>query len=202
MSDERAESESSADEDDLVVRAKWDRAAFSQLYERYYPEVSRYCLRRLPGRPVAEDILSDVFLEIASSLPTFPGRTDTDFRKWLFRIATNAINAHFRQSKRRQELWIEAAQSGRLNPKADSVENEDERDWPTVYQAIMELDERDRTIVMLRFFSNCSYEVIADVVDSTPGAVRTALSRTLARLHTQFNPPVVADPSFGLPPTG
>ena len=205
MSDERPESEPSTEADELVVRAKTDRAAFSLLYERYYPQVSKYCLRRLCVRAVAEDVLSDVFLQVATHLPTFSGRTDTDFRRWLFRIATNAINAHLRQSRRRQELWVEAARSGYLNSNSEphSLSAEDHTpNWPAVYQALMELDDRDRTIVMLRFFSDCSHQEIASVVDATPGAVRTALSRTLARLRGKFKGATAGDPTLGTPTQG
>jgi RNA polymerase sigma-70 factor, ECF subfamily len=205
MSDERRESEPSTEADDLVVRAKTDRAAFGLLYERYYPQVAKYCLRRLLVRSVTEDVLSDVFLQVASHLPTFSGRTDTDFRRWLFRIATNAINAHLRQSHHRQEMWVQAARSGRLNSNGDSrpVSAEDDtRNWPAVYQALMELDERDQTIVMLRFFSDCSHEEIASVVDATPGAVRTALSRILARLREKFKRAIATDATPGTPPRG
>ena len=205
MSDERPESEPSTEADELVVRAKTDRAAFSLLYERYYPQVFRYCLRRLLVRPVAEDVLSDVFLQVASHLPTFSGRTDTDFRRWLFRIATNAINAHLRQSYRRHEVLVEAARSGHLNSNGDSRSLSAEDDtptWPAVHLAVMELDERERTIVMLRFFSDCSHEEIASVVDATPGAVRTALSRTLARLREKFKRLIATDPTPGTRPQG
>jgi RNA polymerase sigma-70 factor, ECF subfamily len=205
MGDERSEREPSTEADKLVVRAKTDRAAFGVLYERYYPQVSKYCLRRLPVRAVGEDVVSDVFLQVASHLPTFAGRTDTDFRRWLFRIATNAINAHLRQSHRRQELWAEAVRSGQLSPQTDPetlLAETDNRNWPSVFQALMELDERERTIVMLRFFSDCSHEEIAGVIDATPGAVRTALSRTLARLREKFKLAVAIDRTLGTPPIG
>jgi RNA polymerase sigma-70 factor, ECF subfamily len=204
MSDEPPESET-FNNDDLVVRAKTDRAAFSLLYERYYPRVARYCLRRVFDRAAAEDVLSNVFLDVASHLSKFSGRTDTDFCRWLFRIATNEVNAHLRQTRRRQKLWQTAASSGRWDHKAkpcSSPAENDTLDWPAVYQALMELDERERTIVTLRFFGDCSHEEIAAIVDATPGAVRTALSRTLARLRNKFNPAVPTDPEFELPPLG
>ena len=65
---------------ETVVRAKTDRAAFGSLYDRYQPLVTRYCMRRLFDRTVAEDVVSDVFLTVASNIRTFPGRTETDFR--------------------------------------------------------------------------------------------------------------------------
>lgn len=183
-------------DDDLVVRARTDRSAFGLLYDCYYPKVLRYCMRRLFERTLAEDVVSEVFLSVATNFRTFPGRTDQDFRCWLFRIATNAVHAHLRQTRRRRELLEAAARSrhwernGSSPPTSPASET---LDWPLVYRALLELDERDQTIVSLRFFADCSHEEIAEVVGASPGAVRTALSRTLARLRERFNPSSVSD---------
>jgi RNA polymerase sigma-70 factor (ECF subfamily) len=202
MSDELPLSEQPAD-DELVVRARTDRTAFGLLYDRFYPHVARYCRRRLFDRTVAEDVVSDVFLQVASHIREFTGRTETDFRRWLFRIATNAVSAHLRQSLRRQKLWEAAARSrhwGRSGDSHASSAEQDALDWPAVYQALLEFDERDQSIVMLRFFGGCSHEEIADVVNATAGTVRTALSRTLSRLREKFNPST--SPTMGIVPKG
>jgi RNA polymerase sigma-70 factor, ECF subfamily len=176
-------------DDDLVVAAKTDRSAFGQLYDRYYGIVNRYCVRRLFDRTVADDVVSDVFLTLASKLRAFAGTTEIDFRRWLFRIATNAVNAHLRQAQRRRELWeIAARQREERLPSENSSPGYERLDWPAVYQAILELEERDQAILTLRFFAGLSHEEIADVLDATPGAVRTALSRTLSCLRKKFNP--------------
>ena len=96
----------------LVVRARTDREAFGQLYDACYPAIFRYCFRRLFLRAVAEDVTSDVFLSVASKMPQFAGTTEEDFRRWVFRIATNEINAYVRQAKRRKALLESAARSG------------------------------------------------------------------------------------------
>ncbi|HEY3965795.1 MAG TPA: RNA polymerase sigma factor [Planctomycetaceae bacterium] len=205
MNDEPTECERPAVEDDLVVRAKTDRSAFSLLYDRYYPQVARYCLRRLFDRTLAEDVVSEVFLNVASHLRRFTGQTETDFRRWLFRIATNAVNAYLRQTRRRQELWEAAARSrhwDHVGSSPPSPADRDLLDWPAVYQALLELDERDQAIVMLRYFADCSCEEIAAVVDATPGAVRTALSRTLNRLRDRFHPAEYSTKALGQSETG
>jgi RNA polymerase sigma factor (sigma-70 family) len=186
-------------DDDLVLRAKSDRSAFGLLYDRYFPVLTRYCMRRLLDRTVTEDVVSDVFLTLASKLQAFPGRTETDFRCWLFRIASNAVNAHLRQSRRRKELWKSAVRC-RQESRSDAGPSRptwETLDWPIVCQALLELEERDQTILTLRFFAGCSYEEIAEVVDSTPGAVRTALCRTLSRLRDKFDPSSSTDEALG-----
>jgi RNA polymerase sigma-70 factor (ECF subfamily) len=178
--------------DDLVRRAKTDRVAFALLFDRYYPRIARYCLRRLPSREIAEDVTSEVFLQVASHLRGFPGQGETDFRCWLYRIATNAIAGQRRQARRRGRLWQTAAAQGQFDRPAvvHPLDSElDRLDWPAVREAIEQLDERDQTIVTLRFFSDCSHEEIAQVVEASVGAVRTALTRALARLREKLNPP-------------
>ena len=171
-------------EDDLVRRARSDRSAFGLLFDRYYPVVLRHCVRRVCVRAAAEDLASEVFLQVARNMPTFVGTTDEDFRRWVFRIATNAINAELRQSHRRQELLAEA-----LRAKARDVSDEkpfEGLDWPSVWRAVLEFDERTQAIVTLRFFEGLSHEEIGAIVDERPGNVRVILSRALTKLREQF----------------
>jgi prevent-host-death family protein len=95
---------------------------------------------------------------VATKLHTFPGQNEGDFRRWLFRIATNAVNAYLRQSRRRQKLWQAAARIQQLGTgrTMESKSEGDVLDWPAVYQAVLELDEREQTILTLRFFAGCS----------------------------------------------
>ena len=178
--------------DTLVVRAKRDRAALGQLYDIFYPTVLRYCLRRLGDRAVAEDLTSAVFLQIASHISHFGGCTETDFRRWLFRIATNGVHAHWRQCRRRNALWHQAAASGRLAGPAAGGDPSDTAqaalDWPAIQQALLELNEREQSIVSLRFFAGCSHDEIAAIVGASAAAVRTSLSRSLARLRVRLQP--------------
>ena len=90
--------------DELVVRAKEDGEAFAALYDRFFALVHRYCRRRLRDATAADDVSSEVFLQVARAIRRFAGKTEEDFRRWVYRIATNAINAQLRQSTRRGDL--------------------------------------------------------------------------------------------------
>jgi RNA polymerase sigma factor (sigma-70 family) len=59
-------------------------------------------------------------------------------------------------------------------------------DWPAVYQAILEMEPREQTILTLRFFGDLPHEEIAAIVGANAGAVRTALSRSLDKLRARF----------------
>jgi RNA polymerase sigma-70 factor, ECF subfamily len=175
--------------DDLVVRARTDREAFGQLYDAHYPGIFRYCFRRLFVRAVAEDVTSEVFLDVALKMPRFAGTTEEDFRRWVFRIATNEVNAYVRQSKRRRALLESAARSGTLAaPVRSQAGNADVEtlDWPALYRAILSLKPREQAILHLRFFEQMSHEQIAGVLQERAVSVRVGLSRALEKLRRRF----------------
>src|SRR3990172_4721813 len=191
MSDELSVTGQGPDDDGLAARVGSDRTAFAALYDRFYPRVLKYCVRRLFNRETAEDVTSEVFLNVAAHVREFAGQTETDFRRWLFRIAANAVNAQLRKTLRRRELWEHDARHAILDRDGVHRSNPDDQaglDWPEVHQALLQLDERDQAIISLRFFAELSHEEIAEVVQATPGAVRTALSRVLQRLREKFAP--------------
>jgi RNA polymerase sigma-70 factor, ECF subfamily len=176
-------------DDGVVLRARTDREALGQLYDAYYPRVFRYCFRRLFVRAVAEDVTSEVFLHVASNIGQFQGASEEDFCRWVFRIATNEVNAWLRQTKRRRLLWETAAQDGQGAADVGSSSgstNIEMLDWPLVYRAIACLKPRDQAILVLRFFEQMSHKEIAEVLCEHPDTIRTALNRTLQALRKQL----------------
>lgn len=171
---------------DLVVRARVDRKAFGDLYDTIYPSIFRYCLRRVGNRSLAEDITSTVFLSVAKKIPEFGGETFVEFRRWIFTIATNEINADYRKTARRQQLSIEAAQSGRLRSEESDADADAEFDGSDLQVAITRLSERAQAVITMRFFSELSYEEIGKILKLSHGAVRTAASRALVEIRNEL----------------
>lgn len=172
-------------EDDLVKLARTDRNAFGELFDHFYPYIFAYCTRRLVVRASAEDVASEVFLKVARGIREFPGFCVEDFRRWLFRIATNEINAYLRQSIRRRELLEAAALMGRINASVSGPLLDDTLplDWQEVYEALGSLTDRDQSIISLRFFGGLKHEQIAEVLELEVGTIRVALGRALERLR-------------------
>lgn len=167
--------------DDLVILAKSQAAALGRLYELYYDRIFRFCVHRLFNRSVAEEVTSSVFLTVARTMRQFKGRTEQDFRSWLYTIAVNQANAHIRKTLRRQRLM--------KNVVAARREDSPERgawsslDWPTLYAAIGQLKPEHQTLLTLRFFENMDYDQIARIVQARPATVRVTLHRILRRLE-------------------
>lgn len=183
------------DFDQLVRQAKTQRKAFAALYDRYFPLVNRYCQRRLLDCAAADDLSSEVFLSVARTIRRFPGTTELDFRRWLYRIATNAINAYFRKRRRRQGLFERAIGRGwwsdRATPDSSATNDatakaDSEEQIEILLQALAELKPREQTVITLRFWEGLSYEEVGHIVDARPATVRVITSRAIAALRERL----------------
>jgi RNA polymerase sigma-70 factor (ECF subfamily) len=177
-----AKSVERTDIDGLVQRARVEVEALSQLYELYYERIFRFCVHRLFIKETAEDVTSTVFLKVAGRIRSFDGRTERDFRNWLYAIAANQANAYIRKSSRRQRLLENAVRSMRATAD-NSADYSTKMDWPRLYAAILKLKPEHQTIITLRFFENMKFEQIAEILDAREATVRVTLHRILGKLR-------------------
>ncbi len=163
----------------LIARARSDPEAFVRLYRMHYDAIFRYCAHRLFERAAAEDVTSQVFLKVVEKFGSFMG-DEQQFRNWLYKIATNAVNHHLRKTARRNNLLEGAAEQ--TNSHDDDYGASSER-LTLLREAVLALKPRYQTIITLRFFENLKLTEIAEVLGSSPGTVRSQLARALAKLR-------------------
>jgi RNA polymerase sigma-70 factor (ECF subfamily) len=170
----------------LIRRACSDPDAFAELYLLHYKDVFYYCVRRLFDRHSAEDVTSTVFFKVMRKLDSFDGRA-TDFRSWLFRIATNAVNDHLRSTKRRADAIEKAV----INTRAKSVfvidcDEELLEKKALLKQALLSLKPKYQTVITLRFFENMKLTEIAACLGKKPSTVRSWLQRANVKLRKKL----------------
>jgi RNA polymerase sigma-70 factor (ECF subfamily) len=170
------------DADDLILRARTDADALGRLYELYYERIFRFCVHRLFIKEAAEDVTSTVFLEVARGMRSFKGRTEQNFRNWLYTIAANQANAYIRKTSRRKRLLAKAAGSMTDVTNDSSLKP----DWPRIYAAILKLKPEHQTIITLRFFENLDFKQIGRILNAREATVRVTLHRILAKLRNHL----------------
>ncbi len=176
--------------DELVVRAQSEAEALARLYDLYYPRVYRFCVVRTAHRQQAEDLTSEVFLQVARSMQRFRGSMEQDFRRWVFAIAANQANNLYRRTLRRARLLDRAAKQLHRADVSAAAEQLG-LDWPVLHQAILRLKPRHQTMLALCFFADLDYESIGHIVHQRAGTVRVTLHRILNRLREQCAPEYV-----------
>ena len=86
-------------ERDLIARSKRDPEAFGRIYDEYFPGIFRYILYRVADAALSEDLAAQTFYKALKYLGRFRW-TGISISAWLYRIAANEVNSHFRRSGR------------------------------------------------------------------------------------------------------
>ncbi len=84
---------------EIINAAKQNMHNFSFLYDKYYVPVYRFIYNRVENMEVATDLCSQTFLKAMSGLVHYK-IMGLPFSSWLFKIARNEINQHYRTKKR------------------------------------------------------------------------------------------------------
>jgi len=169
----------------LVTRAQaGDRAAFDDLYLRYYRRLYRFCLRRLHDAHEAEDVAQEAFARAWRALPSFGG--DRRFYPWLSVIAAHLCTDVLR--RRNRSTPVAEFHQGNVASTEDGGEELALAavDSAIVAQAFTRLSDRHQRILHLREGSGWSYQKIADHEGVGITAVETLLWRARQALKREF----------------
>jgi RNA polymerase sigma-70 factor (ECF subfamily) len=170
-------------DDDIIVQAQTSYNAFSLLYRRHYDAVFKYCIHRLFDRHLAEDITSQVFLKVVERFQSFEG-SERQFRNWLYKIATNLVNQHLRKSARQKSAMKIFQEQSNITNRTSEIPS---MKLAVLKQTMLTLKPRYQTIIALRFFENLKLTEIAEVLDSSPGTIRSQLARALSKLRRKLS---------------
>ena len=146
-----------------------DLDAFSMLIDRYQAPVFRIVLNMVGNYEDAKEVLQQVFMKAFEHLSSYdPNRK---FFSWIYRVAVNESINHIR-ARRPLEPLTEDVRGSLWDPARTFEERE--RDGK-VRDAVAELSETYRPVVILRHFAHLSYEEIAEVLGLPEKTVKSRL---------------------------
>ena len=175
---------------EAVARAKaGDREGIHYLYVRYAEDVSRYVASLVRDRHEAEDITQNVFAKLITTIEKYEQR-EVPFDAWIFRVARNAALDYLRSRRAIPSEEVRVADTGRAEVSSDRA--------LALRQALGELPEDQREVLMLRHIAGLSPTEIAGMLDKTESSIhglhhrgRRSLVDGLAELGAA---PVVENP--------
>ena len=159
---------------------------FAELVQKYEQRLYNFGLRMCRDVQDAEDLVQDTFLNVFRYLDGF--RFETKFKNWLYRIATTSCIKKRRRSKFApdKELSLEDLVPGDDNDVPDqdpawlSIPLEqllNEELSLFIHQAIQDIPEKYRVVVVLRDMEGFSTEETAQILSLTPANVKVRLHR-------------------------
>jgi RNA polymerase sigma-70 factor (ECF subfamily) len=160
--------------DEILIAsiAKGDRSAMEALFARYRVRVFKFVLRLVRNEAVAEELNSDVFVDIWRQAGTFEGRAAVS--TWIFSIARfKALNA----LARRKEDALDEAKAETIEDDADDPETAlAKKDKAAVLrQCLGELSAEHREIVNLVYYQHKSVEEVSGIVGIPEATVKTRM---------------------------
>ncbi|MFI9009677.1 sigma-70 family RNA polymerase sigma factor [Actinosynnema sp. NPDC053489] len=163
-----------------------DRRAVEALLAEIRPVVVKYCRARIGqgqrSSASAEDVAQEVCLAVLKALPNYreQGRP---FLAFVYGIAAHKVaDAHRASARNRAESVPELPDSPGVEPGPEQRALQGELS-ERMGRLLDVLPDRQREILVLRVVLGMSAEETAEAVGSTPGAVRVAQHRALARLR-------------------
>lgn len=170
---------------ELVRRAiDGDAVAFDSLMRHIHPPIVRYCRARMgaDGAVSADDVAQETMLAVAKSLDRYTDR-GRPFMAYVYGVASHKVADAHRAGLRDMSLPVDDipdAPDATPGPEESMLLHDDGNE---VRRLLDELSEKARDIIILRVFEGLSAEEVAELVGSTPGAVRVAQHRALAKLR-------------------
>jgi len=170
----------------LMLRVKrGDRAAFTELVEKYRQPLFNFVFRTLRDETETEDVAQNTFLQVYKSRARY--QRTAKFSTWLFTIARNlCLNEIRRRSRHPAESLEETHAEHDDQPQR---QYEDKKVFlPTenvlhgelarkIEEALDELPENQRTAILLCRQDEVSYEEIADILGCSLSATKSVIHR-------------------------
>ena len=179
-------------ERELVRQAQKNPHAFTQLYDRYYPKIFGYVLRRTAKLEVAQDITAETFFKALNKLWQFRWR-NVSFSSWMYRIASNEVNQYFRKAKYKKFISLEESQEqgfepmSSYNPESELIEAQEKlkqhQDFLNIQEKIIKLPVKYQEVIALRFFEKRQIKEISEITGKKEGTIKSLLHRALEKLR-------------------
>ncbi len=163
----------------LIQEAQKNPARFRPLYEKYYVPIFRFVLKRVGEEDLAADITSQVFLKAMKKIGKYEYR-GVPFSAWLYRIASNEVTQHFRQSSKNRVVSISDNHLSGLVDESYSDNFEEQK--KIMISMLSDLKESDLIMIELRFFEQRSFKEIADILDMTESNAKVKTYRIIERM--------------------
>jgi RNA polymerase sigma-70 factor (ECF subfamily) len=181
-------------EEQLINEIKNNPDLFGSVYDEHYHTIFNYCYKRTKDFNVSKDITSETFLKAFLNIKKFKWK-GVSLLSWLYRIATNEINLHYRSKKYRPSLLNEIDSSYAtmsreedLPKEEDTTEQELEKheEFIKMQKVVGKLPLKYQEVITLKYFEKLKIKEIRSILNKPEGTIKSLLSRGIYLLKQQL----------------
>ena len=161
-----------------------NQAAIEVLVRQYETGVFKLALSVLGDEADAYEVTQETFIAALKSLRTYQERSS--FKAWLYTIALNLSRSHLRKRKTLERLKsiiggiVHVESQKRTSPEDEVVRNEMET---LIWDELNKLDDRHRTVLILRYYHELSVAEIAEIMSAKEGTIHSRLHNAREKLR-------------------
>ncbi|MEA4934315.1 MAG: sigma-70 family RNA polymerase sigma factor [Lawsonibacter sp.] len=148
-----------------------EQTIFLAVANKYKNSVYRIALNYYGNTYDAEDTVQEVMIKLYTSTKSF--ESDEHIRNWLIRVTVNACKSTLRMPWRKRNISLDDISEPMMFETAEQSD---------LYQTVMCLPEKDRTVLYLFYYEDYSVKEIAGILKLKESAVTTRLSRARQKL--------------------
>lgn len=164
-----------------------DTQAFESIILAYEHNIYKIALKVVKQEELAYDVAQEICIKIYKKLHTY--QFESALSTWIYRIATNTAIDEYRKLKRTNAKEFSFDQPITDGEDAISFEIPDEQPLPLeqvlqkekkryVWEALDQLKDEQREIILLKDIENKSYQEISELLDIQIGTVKSRLARS------------------------
>jgi RNA polymerase sigma-70 factor (ECF subfamily) len=166
----------------LTAAARRDAEAFASLYADLEPRIYPFVVSRVGRQEIATDLTQDIITDIFLAVPNFSYRTVGQWYAFVFTIVRRTLARHYKDHARKQAQFLDVETSVLPDTRSDETVT-----TMAVDQALAQLDQITRDIVVLHHWSRYTFAEIALMLNLEEGTVRTRHHRAKTTLASLLN---------------
>ncbi|OAZ46754.1 sigma-70 family RNA polymerase sigma factor [Paenibacillus polymyxa] len=168
----------------LTKMIEGDQQAFHTLYDATYKDVYRTVSFLVDHPQDREDIMNEIYMQMWTSLPNYdPNRP---FHFWLHGLVIRQVQRFRVKSWRRFRIFERIRVFSREEHHWDQPTLRTDGTDPEISRAMHKLTDRQRTVIILRFYHDYTLEEIATLLDIPLGTVKSRYHAGLQSLRKQL----------------
>lgn len=176
-----------SDEQLMLAYAAGQLPAFEQLYARHRGPLYRFLARQLRNDALADELFQDIWQRVIAARASW--RPEAAFSTWLFRIAHNRLNDHWRSLRHRPPAPADAEQRTAQVPDPHTPERtlSEFEQRRRLQLAMDELPQEQREVLLLRLEQELTLEEIGEITGVGRETVKSRLRYAMDKLRARLN---------------
>lgn len=149
-----------------------DMAAFNSLVEKHKNGLFAFIYNMVKNKQLAEDIFQESFIRVIKNIRTY--KEESNFKNWLFRIASNLCKDHWKKKSTQNEVYEEINDESGHVDFIEMIESDEDIEW--LRREVDNLPDKFKEVLLLHVYSDMSFKDISKELECS-------INTVLGRMH-------------------